>query len=250
MKRKITFFTTVPGVEDVYPIIRASEYKPGWISHARESYFKRKEEAESKGERFNHVYRCPGIFDIMNQGFIMTLPWDVQVETNGDGESFGWSIPSSDLSNILKSKVVDGHMAHLIADPIPKKIGALKSLVKFNSPWHVVAPPGVKLLIVPIPYPDEQIFEHATGILDPGYSTELNPQGYWRLLQGKHTLKAGTPVMQIIPLSEEEFNLEVKSADEKEIEWTKKRSYFFNLSFVFKRSLMKAQYFKHFFGKN
>ncbi len=250
MKRKIRFFTTINGVQDAYPIIHASEYRPAWIASARESYFKRKEEAESVGDKFSHVYRCPGIFDIMNKGFILSMPWDVQIETNGDGQSFAWSIPSKDLNTILKSKIVDGHMAHMVAEPLPEKIGALKSIVKFNSPWHVVAPPGVKFIIIPIPYPDQQVFEHVTGILDPGISTELNPQGYWKLLNGKYFLKAGTPVMQMIPLTDEEFDIEVGFANEKEIEWTVKRNYFFNLSFVFKRSLTKTQYIKHFFTKN
>jgi hypothetical protein len=69
-------------------------------------------------------------------------------------------------------------------------------------------------------------------------------------LKGHHLPKAGTPMMQIIPLTDEDFEIEVKSASAKEIEWVKKRNYFFNLSYAFKRNLMKVQYIKHFFGKN
>jgi hypothetical protein len=251
--RKITFFTTVNGLQDAFPVIPAKDYRPNWIAGARDSYLKRKEKAEKENERFTHLYRCPGIFDIMSKGFILPMMWDVIIETNGDDESFGWSVPSGELSLIhTNGKLVDGHMAHLIAQPMPKRTGCLKSLVKFNSPWHVVAPPDVKLMIIGIPYPDPEdaVFEQVPGILDPGMSTELNPQGYWKVLNDKHLLRAGTPMMQIIPLTDEEFELEVKVAGPKEIEWAVKRNYFFNLAFAFKRNLMKAQYIKHFFSKN
>lgn len=251
--RKITFFTTVDGVQDAYPVINAKDYRPNWVNSARDSYLKRKQKAEQDNERFTHLYRCPGIFDLMSKGFIVPMMWDVIIETNGDGESFGWSVPSGELSLMhTNGNIVDGHMAHLIAQSLPKRPGYLKSLVKFNSPWHVVAPPDVKFIIIAVPYPDPEdaIFEQVPGILDPGLSTELNPQGYWKILNGKHTIRAGTPMMQIVPLTDEEFELEVKCAGEKEIAWAKKRNYFFNLAFAFKRTLMKAQYVKHFFGKN
>jgi hypothetical protein len=251
--RKITFFTTIEGVENVYPVIPAKDYKPNWVKGARDSYLKRKQKAEKENERFTHLYRCPGIFDLMGYGYIVPMMWDVIIETNGDGESFGWSVPSGELSTIYAGgKIVDGHMAHLVAQPLPKREGYLKSLVKFNSPWHVVAPPDVKFLIIAIPYPDPEdaIFEQVPGILDPGLSTEINPQGYWKITNGKHMIRAGTPMLQLIPLTDEEFELEVKCAGPKEIAWAKKRNYFFNLAFSFKRTLMKTQYVKHFFGKN
>lgn len=251
--RKITFFTTIDGVESVHPVIPAKDYRPNWVQTARDSYVKRKQRAETENERFTHLYRCPGIFDIMSKGYILPMMWDVIIETNGDGESFGWSVPSGEINNMyVGGNVVDGHMAHLIAEPLPKRPGCLKSLVKFNSPWHIVAPPDVKFLIMAIPYPDPEdaIFEQVPGILDPGLSTEINPQGYWKAINGKHMIKAGTPMLQIIPLTDEDFELEVKCAGPKEISWAKKRNYFFNLAFTFKRNLMKSEYVKHFFGKN
>jgi hypothetical protein len=248
--RKITFFTTVPGVEDAYPIIPAGDYKPSWVSAARDSYLKRLKLTENSGEKMHHVYRCPGIFDIMSKGYIVQMPWDVLIETMGDGEDFKWSIPSSEIARLYEGNVVAGHMFKGVAESLPHKPGALRSLIKFNSPWHVVAPPGVKFIIIPIPYDDTHVFEHVMGILDPALSTELNPQGYWKVLKGHHLLKAGTPMMQIVPLTDEEFEIEVKSASAKEIEWVKKRTYFFNLSYAFKRNLMKVQYIKHFFGKS
>ena len=245
--RTIKFFSTLPGVADAYPVIEANQYRPNWVAAARESYLKAMEEAD--GDRISHLYRCPGIFDLMQTGYIVKMPWDVIIETRGDGSDFKWTIPTSDLPRLFNSPLVNGHMEADIAQALPNRPNTLRSIVKFNLPWHVVTPPGVKLLIVPLPYPDTFDFEHTTGILDPGFSTEINAQLWWKVILGKVTVRAGTPLMQIIPLSEEKFNLVVDTATEKEIAWVKKKEYLHNLSFVMKRGLMKAMYLKHFFKR-
>jgi hypothetical protein len=51
-------------------------------------------------------------------------------------------------------------------------------------------------------------------------------------------------------MTNEKFELEVKLGDQKMFEWMKKREYFFNMSFQFKKKLMQSQYLKHWFGKD
>lgn len=245
--RTIKFFSTVPGVAEAYPVIESREYRPQWVAGARENYLRAM--AQANGDRISNLYRCPGIFDIMQTGYIIRSPWDIMIETKGDGSDFKWTIPSSDLPRIFNSPLVNGHMEADIAGSLPVRPNTLRSIVKFNLPWHVVAPPGVKLLVLPIPYPDTFEFEHSTGILDPGFSTEINAQLWWKVLKGNVLIKAGMPLMQLIPISEDKFNFEVSTATEKEIEWVKKKEYLHNLSFVMKRGLMKAMYLKHFFKR-
>ena len=245
--RTIRFFSNVDGVAEAFPIIPAEEYKPAWITAARDEYVQVKKQSE--GEKFNHVYRCPGIFDLMSTGYIVPMPWDVMVETKGDGEDFKWSVPTNIIPDFYGGPPVAGHMARGLAKVIPKPPGVLKSIVKFHTPWHIISPPDVKFLIIPLPYPDSFVFQHNIGLLDPGYSTEINPQGWWSILDGQHLLKAGTPMCQLVPLTNETFKMEVGTATEKELAWMKKRQYFFGLSFAFKRNLSKAMYLKHFFNR-
>ena len=243
--RTITFFSTMPGVADVFPVVEAKTYRPNWIAQARNSYLKTQE--ESNGNKFSHIYRCPGIFDIMSTGYLVTLPWDVTIETNGDGEGFRWTLPTADLPKLAGTPLVGIHTAANILECLPPRPGCLQSIIKFNTPWHVVAPPGVRFIAMPVPYTDSFEFEHNHGILDPGYSTEINPQVWWKVLNGKHTIKAGTPMMQLIPLTEEKFKLKVQDATEKEIAWAKKKEYLRNMSFVFNRTFIKNMYLKHFY---
>lgn len=242
--RKITFFSSLPGVPDLYPIIPASQYRPAWIKAARDDYKEAFKKAD--GDKFVHLYRCPGIFDIMSTGYIVPMPWDVTIETFGDGGDFKWTIPSEDLQRLTKTQLVNGHMDNGPAKYLPSKPGSLRSFIKFNTPWYIIAPKDVKFLVIPLPYTDSHEFESVHGILDPGYSAEVNIQMRWNVMKGKHTVKAGTPMCQLIPLTNEKFELEVREATEKDWGWIHKRNYFFNFSFLFKRNVLKEMYHKYF----
>lgn len=239
--RKIQFFSTVDGLSDLFPIIPAREYRPSWISDAKNHY---KSIFNSSNEKNLHIYKCPGIFDIMSEGYIVPLPWDIAIETDHtDSKNFKWTIPSGLLEDKLGNELIKGHFAPDVQS-LPNRPYSLDTIIKFNTPWYVVAPRDVKFLVIPIPYSENWQFESVHGILDPGYSAEVNVQVRWNLKNGRHVIKAGTPMCQLIPLSNEEFELEVRTATEKDKKWIQKRDYFFNFSFLFKRNLMKKMYHK------
>lgn len=238
--RKIEFFNIVQGVADAYPIIKSSEYKPTWVSVCKQKYEEKK--VKMDGDKFFHTYRCPGIFDLMGQGYMVTCPWDVTIETNGDGEDFRWRVPAPDIATMLGDDPIQGHMSNAIADTLPVKQGRLRSIIKFTTGWNMIAPPGVKFIIIPLPYPDTFEFESATGILDPGISTELNAQLYWNVINGRHTVKAGTPLCQVIPLTDERFEIVVRNATPDDYNWMAKRRYFLNMHFSSKRGMFKELY--------
>ena len=242
--RTIEFFNIVQGVADIYPVIKSSEYRPSWVSACKKDYDEKK--ANMDGDKFFHTYRCPGIFDLMTYGYILTCPWDVTIETNGDGEDFRWRVPSPELSNLLGDEPIQGHMSTAIAKTLPVKEGRLRSVIKFTTGWHIIAPKGVKFLIIPLPYPDTFEFESATGVLDPSISTELNAQVYWNVTNGRHTVKAGTPLCQFIPLTDEKFKIETRNATSEDYKWVEKRRYFLNMHFTTRRNVFKELYRKIF----
>lgn len=242
--KTITFFSTIPGVADAFPIVKSGEIMPGWVSTAKQAYLQKQE--ESKGEGFVHVYRCPGIFDLMSTGYTVTLPWDLMIDTYGDGQKFKWTLPSGDLADMMSSPFVTGHSPDGVAEHLPQRPGSLKTILKFNTPWYIIAPKGVKFLVLPIPYSDTFEFESYQGILDPGFSNEINFQVRWNVLNGKHIIKAGTPMCQLIPLTDEKFKLEVRDATDNDRLWIQKKNYFFNFGFVYRRTFAKKMYEKFF----
>ena len=96
--------------------------------------------------------------------------------------------------------------------------------------------------MIPIPYGDELYFENVTGILDPSISSEVHIQLRWKVLMGRQTIKAGTPMAQLIPISEDNFDLEVRDATEKDLEWYEKRLYLNNCTMVMKHALVQKAY--------
>lgn len=242
--REIVFFSTINGVADAFPIDYSKNFKFNWVEAVRKEY---KEILDkNKHTRFNHVYRCPGIFDLMSQGFIMPMPWDVSIETKGDGIHFAWSFPSEDLQEIFKPPLITGHFSETMAKHLPVKPGSLSTIIKLNTPWHVIAPADVKFLMMPMPYPDTFEFENAMGILDPGISSEINFQLRWNILDGIHTLRAGTPMAQLVPLTTEKFKLVVRNGTAKDLEWIEKRNYLNTCTMAIKRPMVQNLYKKYF----
>lgn len=242
--REIVFFSMINGVADAFPIDHAKNFKFNWAESARKDY---KEKIEiDPGIRFNHLYRCPGIFDLLNNGFIMPLPWDVTIETNGDGEHFAWSFPSNDLQSLFQPPLLTGHFADKTAKYLPHKPGTLKTIIKLNTPWHVIVPEDVKFMMIPIPYPDNYDFENVPGILDPSLSSEINFQLRWNVLDGIRTIRAGTPMAQIVPMTNEKFKLTVRNGTAKDLEWVEKRKYLNNCTMAIKRPMVQNLYKKYF----
>ena len=65
----------------------------------------------------------------------------------------------------------------------------------------------MKFLFLPMPYPDHYDWESSSGVLEPALSSELNVQLYWNVEEGERFIKAGTPLMQIVPIWEKDVNM-------------------------------------------
>jgi len=243
--KKIEFYSTVPGLPDLFPIVNAKDALPRWAKSARDSYIKKKDQSIG---RMNHIYQCPGIFDLFKQGYVVPMWHDVIISTNGDSDSFTWTVPTSELADLNPEVNLIEPQSNGLGAVLPIKPWSLNTLVKVNTPWHVVAPRGVKLLILPMAYPDSFEFESSIGILDPGYSNEINIQLYYNVQKGDVMIKAGTPLAHIIPLSEKQYELVCREMNSIDRFWQAKRKYFSSATFKLKRNTIQDLYYKH-FGK-
>ena len=243
--KKIEFYSKVPGLPDLYPIIPAKDSLPKWAQSARNNYINR---LKSETGRMNHIYQCPGIFDLFNYGYIVPMWHDVVIKTNGHPNEFSWMVPSSDLDDFDKETSLIENQANGVGALMPIKPWSLQAFIKINTPWNVVSPRGVKFLILPIAYPDSFEFESSIGILDPGYSNEINIQLYYNVPKGDFMLKAGTPLAQLIPISEQKFDLVCREMNALDKLWIAKKKYFNAATFKIKRNVVKDLYYKH-FGK-
>lgn len=241
--KKIEFYSTVPGLPDLFPIVHAKDALPTWAKSARSSYINKKKQTVG---RMNHIYQCPGIFDLLSEGYILPMWHDVVISTNGDLDSFNWTVPSSALTELSPETSLIEPQSNGVGAIMPIKPWSLNTLLKVNTPWHVVAPRGIKLLILPIAYPDSFEFESSIGILNPGHSNEINIQLYYNVQKGDVLIKAGTPLAHIIPLSENNFELVCREINTVDKFWQAKKKYFNSATFKIKRNLIQDLYYKHF----
>lgn len=246
-KNEITFFSKVAGLAEVFPIQPATKFIPQWMKTAQSHYKSIKKETEFT--RINHIARCPGIVDLMTTGYVITSWHDVIIETDpSKGSNFTWTIPNTGLFEVSESnKLLDGQNHPGILEFIPRH-GKSDIIVKVNTPWHIITPKDVKVLMLPIAYPDEDIFEATPGILDPKISTEVNIQMWWNIRKGSYMIKAGTPLAHLIPLTERKLNLVVRDMNNWDSLWLKKRKFFTAFTFnpVQNKKIEGAAYENHF----
>jgi hypothetical protein len=102
--------------------------------------------------------------------------------------------------------------------------------------------------MIPIPYTDQFEIESCIGILDPSISSEINIQGYVNGF-GEFTIKAGTPLAQLVPLSNSKYDFVVRDKNEKDTTWLKKRKFLNSISFNLSKAKINQAYQK-FFNKS
>ncbi len=175
-------------------------------------------------QKSTHLMQCPGIFEMFKQGYIVKAWFDFVITTNKNRDGFDWRIPTEALLNFADADVVTTHQTQ-INKFIPKRKNQINNIVKIMTPYHIVAPKGVKLLFMPLPYNDHFDFESTVGILDPQDCTELNVQLNWFKDNDEILVKAGTPLMYMLPLTEKKLEMVCTNATEKEKRFFSKRKY-------------------------
>ena len=240
-KPKIEFVSLIDGVADAYPVIPASAYKPKWTEAAYKEY----KELKQQNPAFNHITLCPGIFDMFKTGFIIPAWHDLLVRTNGDHKTFQWAIPEVDSLDIEGFSPIGSHMDELTT-LMPKRPHSLKGVLKFNTPWRIIAPKGIKFLMLPVPYDDQQIFESSMGILNPAISNEINIQVHWNALNSEEKIKAGTPLCYMLPITDKDYELVVRTYTDHDLKWEKKKSFVNSSTFFPNRNKLANMYYKHF----
>lgn len=246
--KTIEFFSTIPGVAETFPIIEAKDYKPEWTKVAIQDLINKKNNIINNNTgRFTHLSYCPGIFDLFKTGYIVPMWYDVFIKTEKNKPGFSWTVADKDFSTLSDIKFIDTHNEEM-TNFIPKRKGTINNIVKINTPWNVIVPENLKFLCLPISYPDHFNYESTSGVLDSSLSSELNIQMNWNVEEGEILIKAGTPLMHIIPLSEKAFNIEVRTANKKDLQWINILKYCKTFSFSTTRHLVQKLY-RNFFKR-
>ncbi len=197
-KSFVRFYSLEPGVVDIFPIISSASLKRNFM--ATEQIGDRPETLSSKN--------CPGIRKIISTGWIVPAPSDFIIQTNGDGVSMEWAEPYR-FSKVSpgRDSYVSSHTRSQTEPLLEDPDNTLKTLVKLETPWRVEASDDIVLLFMPVTYNNEHRFQAAHAILDTRYGHVVNIQLFWKVMDGKTLVRAGTPLVQIIPVPRQSLSL-------------------------------------------
>lgn len=203
-KPSVRFFSLVPAVNTLYPIISSKFLNRDWITEEQADYQERKSKCPmakifnlSRGYtgEVHSINNCPAIHSIMNHGLIVRNCADVVVSTT-DG-----------TINIQAPSLVHGTSYATLHEEIVSKwlidpgYNARNNILKINTPWRVTAEEDIVFLVTKVPFVNESRFSAVQGILDPKIAYEVNIQLFWHETEGSTVIEAGTPLAQYIPIS-------------------------------------------------
>lgn len=228
---KIEFFSAVKGVSGAFPILESKKSMPQWMHQARQAF------SENQNKRDLTITKCPGIVEILTKGYVVTAWHDIDVVSNEN--TLDCSSPSSQLNDMLGNPTLQIQSGDGIGKFLPRRPWSNKNILKINTPWHIKS--DCKFLMIPLPYTDFFEFESCTGVLDPSISSEINVQGYVNG-RGTFTIKAGQPLCQLIPLTDENCEVEVRDMNQEDKDWLETRSYLNNSSFSLNKSVLRGAY--------
>lgn len=244
----LKFICLIPEVAKTMPIIAASKINYSWFRNATE-FFKQQKENTPAGIALRHVARCPGIISVSKNGWVQRSYQDISINTNGDGTSFEWSTPLDQSKQATGHEwnynYVSHHDDQTLAVYHDLKPNTLRTTVKIQSPWVVYVPAGYQLLCLPIPYPDDNRFTAAVGIIDGDQGPNfLNVQIFWHSLHGHEMIPAGTPLAQYFLVKKEEVNTIIDQFTQETLEDLRLRRMTLESQFLPSYSKLKATFSK------
>lgn len=206
-KSWVRFYSLDKNVATVYPVIENRLTDRDWNGLGNTS--------RNRPEQGNQtVLNCPAIKQITSTGYVLRAPADFLIKTGPGIEHMNWETPI--LFKRHSDKYTFGGTDYYISwhspaqtEPIlPREIPNtnkeyLHSAVKVETPWRVKASDDIVLLQLPVTYNNEARFTAAIGIVDPRYMHAVSVQLLWHVTEGETLVKAGTPLVQYVPVSRE-----------------------------------------------
>lgn len=182
------------------------------------------------------VLNCPAIKQVTNVGYVLRAPADFIIKTGPTVEHLSWETPflfkrhSDKYTFSGTDYYISWHSPAQTEPIIPREEHNtnrphLHSAVKVETPWRVKASDDIVLLQLPVTYNNEERFTAAIGVVDPRYMHSVSVQLLWHVLEGETLVKAGTPLVQYVPVSRElltkgkvEFIVDSATDVEREVE--------------------------------
>lgn len=164
------------------------------------------EKALPTGNMTSTIKRCMPIFDYMTAGYTIPLPCDFYIDAT-DPEKITWSVPMP-----MKSFSVDMVSFHSVEQysnyPIDKT-KYHKDLFRILPFWAVGTPEGYSSLFMQPIHKDHTPLLAFGGMIDTDAFLSDGHLSFLVEKDFKGIIKQGTPLVQVIPIKREEWEMEI-----------------------------------------
>lgn len=207
---EITFSCEDKAIEETFPVFPSSVNIPKWYSSIPLEYDGKKRIFRD-GNNNSTIKRCVPFIEAITAGYVIPLPYDIFVsrdileDENGNKEDLPYYSSNGPGVSFHNSDQAKNY-------PLNKNN---KPIAKINNPWYIRTPPGYSCLFV-APLNNKEIpIEIMSGIVDTDkYFNQVNfpftlvDEGF------EGIIKAGTPIVQVIPFKRESWKMKIGDADE------------------------------------
>jgi hypothetical protein len=204
----IRFFSTLEWVEKDYPIVKANKHLPAWIKcmpgHGPYDPDDKFQETYVKATT-STIKNCFGMRNLFDRGFIIPMWTDTWIEKDPKSEQIWFHQPMMFPDEGKKPVKTETVMFanYMMVDWLPQAAkDTNRAMVKFDNVWYAESSTH-NLLQVPLFYHYNEDFSCTMGVIpitDYGLS-QINLNLI--LKKDKVHVKAGTPLVMLIPVPKE-----------------------------------------------
>ena len=162
---------------------------------------------------FSTARSCPALNDAFNFGYILYNPLDAYIDATEE-DSISWYVPEINLS------VMDSDDQSYIGIHLQKQFKTLKNdssfhkhALKLNTFFGIRTESGYSSWITHPIGRNDLPFRMLDGIIDTDKHVARFPYGFFIKKGFKGVIKAGTPLIQVIPFRREDFISEIVDSD-------------------------------------
>jgi len=222
-KPKFEFYNLLPGFELIYPPERAGNFIPKWLKTHTAEYkgLIEKNKGAPNPQPLFTLTKCPGIKNLITRGILLKSWQDIYIELLPDGGII-WKTPTP-VQNIKNGELISPEIQYHPSSQFPEftmsREDTFPTIIKIMTPWRCKMPKDWTFILSPIHYGDDPWFTPLSGTWDGTFGAQLNINLQIHKKVGKFLIKAGTPIVKLIPVpKKEDFDLIVRQTKISEVE--------------------------------